>query len=153
MKNVFLRVNLAYCCLVALLLTGQYAQAGDEIYKAWFSNKALSGFDAVAYFTEQRPVKGKDAYTVEYKGADWHFSSEKNLQLFRDAPEKYAPQYGGHCAWAAAQGKLVKGDPLHWEVHGDKLYLNYNADVHKKWKADKESLVAKADKFWAREIK
>ncbi len=48
---------------------------------------------------------------------------------FSVAPERYAPQYGGHCAWAAAQNYVAPGDPRHWRIAGGKLYVNYDAKV------------------------
>ena len=63
------------------------------------SGKAIRGYDPVAYFTEGNPVKGSDKLTYEWNNAKWYFSSEKNLELFKAAPEKYAPQYGGYCAY------------------------------------------------------
>lgn len=74
--------------------------AADEIYTGIFSNKAVSGYDTVAYFTQGKPVKGDSKWQTEYKGADWYFSSQENLDKFKADPDAYAPQYGGYCAWA-----------------------------------------------------
>jgi YHS domain-containing protein len=69
-----------------------------EIYTGWLSSSAVGGYDPVAYFTEGRPVAGKSAITHQWKGAAWRFASEKNRDLFKAEPAKYAPQYGGYCA-------------------------------------------------------
>ncbi len=62
-----------------LLLASNVVLAGDVIYTGFFSNKALDGYDTVAYFVEGEAVKGNNAYTIEYKGADWYFSSRKTV--------------------------------------------------------------------------
>ena len=32
------------------------------------------------------------------------FSSQKNLDMFKSDPEKYAPQFGGYCAYGMGDG-------------------------------------------------
>jgi YHS domain-containing protein len=118
------------------------------VYTGTFSNLALSGYDTVAYFTEQRPVKGDKAFTHTYMGATWQFSSAANREKFVSAPDKYAPQYGGYCAWAVSQGYTASGDPQRWKVVSGKLYLNYDIDVQKKWETDIAGFIAKGNKNW-----
>lgn len=118
------------------------------VYTGTFSNVAVSGYDAVAYFTEQKPVKGEKAHSYTYLGATWYFSSAANRDKFIAAPEKYAPQYGGYCAWAVSQGYTASGDPQRWRIVAGKLYLNYDADVQKKWEMDIPGFIAKGDKNW-----
>ena len=133
--------------LIVLLSPGTVF-AASEIYTRFFSNDALSGYDPVAYFNENKPVKGFASYTMSYKGAKWSFSSQQNLDRFKADPIKYAPQYGGYCAWAIAQNDTQKGDPDYWTIHDGKLYLNYDADVKNKWLANKDTLIRKADRYW-----
>ena len=97
---------------------------------------AIRGYDTVAYFTQGKPVKGKDQFSTEWEGATWKFSSQNHMELFTADPEKYAPQYGGYCAYGVAQGSLVKIEPELWTIIDDKLYLNYNKSFDKKWKKD-----------------
>ena len=112
----------------ALVLSPLAAQAkSNEIYTGWLSSSAVGGYDPVAYFTEGKPVAGNSGITHQWKGTTWRFSSEKNRDLFKAEPAKYAPQYGGYCAWAVSQGYTAKGDPNHWKIVGGKLYLNYDA--------------------------
>lgn len=106
----------------------------DPIYTAKRSNIALQGYDTVAYFTIGEPTKGSADFSTTYNGAEFRFVSEENLNLFLGDPQKYAPQYGGYCAWAVAQGKTAKGDARRWAVVDGKLYLNYN-------KGDRKSVV------------
>jgi len=78
-------------------------------------------------------------------GAKWKFSSQANLEIFKAAPEKYAPQYGGYCAYGVAKGQLVKVDPVQFTVRDGKLYLNYDADVQALWKKDIPGFIKLAD--------
>ncbi|WP_422132676.1 YHS domain-containing (seleno)protein [Endozoicomonas sp. ALD040] len=134
------------------LVFSMQAMAEDEIYTGLFSDKAVSGYDPVAYFTDSKPVKGSDKFSTRYKGATWYFSSEEHKKLFLESPEKYAPQYGGYCAWAVAQGKTASADPQQWTIEDGKLYLNYNSSVQKKWLKDKKNLINKADDNWPKVI-
>lgn len=129
------------------------AFAADKVYTGTFSNKAVSGYDTVAYFTEGKPVKGSSEHKSEYNGATWHFSSAENKAKFDENPSKYAPQYGGYCAWAVSQGYTASGDPNQWAIHNGKLYLNYNADVKKKWDANRDGFIADANKNWPTLVK
>jgi YHS domain-containing protein len=100
------------------------------------TDTAINGYDTVAYFTVGKPVKGLDSLVHEWNGAKWKFSNQAHLDLFKSSPEKYAPQYGGYCAYGVAQGKLVKVEPDQFTVRDGKLYLNYDADVQSKWLKD-----------------
>ncbi len=122
--------------------------AKDQVYTSLFSSNAAGGYDVTGYFTENKPVKGNKKYSTSYKGANWLFASQENLDLFLADPEKYAPQYGGYCAWAAAGGYTAKGDPKHWSLHDGKLYLNYDADIKRQWLGDMDNLIAQADRNW-----
>lgn len=110
------------------------------------SGVAIRGTDTVAYFTEGKPVQGSDDFTTQWKGATWKFSSQKHLDLFVESPEKYAPQYGGYCAYGVTQNYLVKIEPENWTIVDGKLYLNFNDSVQKKWDADIKGYIDDADK-------
>ncbi len=114
---------------------------------------AIRGYDTVAYFTQSKPVEGTDQYATEWSGATWKFSSQENLDLFLADPEKYAPQYGGYCAYGVAQGNLVKIEPEQWTILDDKLYLNYNAKLNKAWKKDTSGYINTADKLFEQLLK
>lgn len=111
---------------------------------------AIRGYDTVAYFTEGKPVEGKDAFSTEWEGATWKFASQNHLDLFTGDPEKYAPQYGGYCAYGVAVGNLVKIEPELWTIVDDKLYLNFNDKFNNEWLKDIPGYIATAnDKFEA----
>ncbi len=143
-----IQFKLIVLIILASTLTLSQTWAKDKIYKGFLSNNAVGGFDAVAYFTEGKPVEGKSDFKTSYMGADWLFSSEENLMAFKSNPEKYAPQYGGYCAWAVSQGYTAKGDPEHWSIVDDKLYLNFNAEVQNRWNRNKENFITEANKNW-----
>lgn len=110
---------------------------------------ALGGTDTVAYFTDGKPVMGSQTYAAEWNGAAWHFANAENRDTFAAAPEKYAPQYGGFCAWAvAARKKLYSTQPENWTIENGRLYLNYNDNIQKKWETDKQGFIAKGDLNW-----
>jgi YHS domain-containing protein len=106
---------------------------------------AILGYDTVAYFTEGKAVKGQERFVTEWRGAKWQFASQAHLETFKAAPEKYAPQYGGYCAFGVAQGYLVKIEPDQFKVIDGKLYLNYDASVQKKWLEDPAGYIRRAD--------
>lgn len=109
---------------------------------------AINGYDAVAYFKENKPVKGDAKITYTWKGAVWQFSSNANREAFQKNPEKYAPQYGGYCAFGLAGGYKASTQADAWSIIGGKLYLNYNTEVQKSWSEKKDELIKKADKNW-----
>ncbi len=132
--------------LCAFMFVCNASHAADPIYTGLFSKKAVGGYDTVSYFTEDTPLKGTEEFTTEWRGANWHFTSQENLDKFKEEPTKYAPQYGGYCAWAVAAKKdLVKGDPEVYTIYKDKLYLNYDPSVHKTWEAQKDQFILQAD--------
>jgi YHS domain-containing protein len=109
------------------------------------TDTAILGYDTVAYFTDGKPVKGQDTFVHEWQGAKWKFASQAHLDLFRTSPEKYAPQYGGYCAYGVSQDNLVSIEPDKFRVIDGKLYLNYDADVQQKWLQDPAGYIRQAD--------
>jgi YHS domain-containing protein len=109
---------------------------------------AIKGYDPVAFFTLSRPVKGEDSLAWSWKGASWLFSSRANLESFRANPEKYAPQYGGYCAYGTSQGHKAPTETDTWTVLDDKLYFNYNSKVKEIWKKDRAGYIKTADQKW-----
>jgi YHS domain-containing protein len=137
--------------MVALLVTlsaaGLAAADRPAIYSA--SGKlAVKGADVVAYFTERRAVIGKAEYSTTWRGATWRFSSAENLAKFKADPAKYAPQYGGYCAYAVSEGYTAKIEPEAWSIVDGKLYLNYSLGVRSLWEKNKRERIRKADANW-----
>jgi hypothetical protein len=105
--------------------------------------------DTVAYFTVGKPVKGLDNLVTDWNGAKWKFSTQGNLDLFKVSPEKYAPQYGGYCAYGVTQGNLVKVEPDQFTIREGKLYLNYDASIQALWLKDTAGYIKSADALFA----
>jgi YHS domain-containing protein len=110
--------------------------------------QAIKGYDAVAFFTERKPVVGNNGLSYSWKGAEWLFSSKENLESFSSDPEKYAPQYGGYCAYGTANGHKAPTETDTWTIVDDKLYFNYSSKVKEMWLKDQKALIEKADKNW-----
>lgn len=141
------RIHRLGLLLMVLLATGR-AWAMDPTFTALFSDKAIRGYDTVAYFVEGRAVKGDGQFSTEYQQAVWLFSSQQNLDLFVSDPQKYAPQYGGYCAYAVAQNTTASVQPELFTIHDGKLYLNYSPSINRKWLLDKERYITDADRNW-----
>lgn len=112
-------------------------------------NVAVSGYDPVSYFNGAgAPSKGSAKFAVTHDGAVYHFASAENASRFTADPAAFAPQFGGHCAWAMARGYLAPADPEQYAVVDDKLYLNFNAEVKAKWDKDRAGFIKSAHGNW-----
>ena len=109
---------------------------------------AIKGYDPVAYFTDNRAVLGSDAFTAQYNGATFKFASADHRDAFVANPAKYAPQYGGFCAYGVAVDHKAVTDPEAFTIVDGKLYLNYSKAVQDKWRLDIPGHITKADENW-----
>lgn len=109
---------------------------------------AIEGYDTVAYFTANMPVKGDGAFSYQWNYGKWLFSSQENLDLFKANPEKYAPQFGGWCAYAVAKDGFAAIEPDQFTIVDEKLYLNYNKRVNKKWHKKRDYYIEKGNNHW-----
>jgi len=133
---------------ITLFYVTSATAAAPPVYTGIVKGVAVGGYDPVAYFSDGKPVKGNNDLTTNYDGATWRFASAANRDAFLADPAKYAPQYGGYCAWAVSQGYTAKGDPQAWTVHDGKLYLNYNKKVRATWAKNIPGNVKKGDANW-----
>lgn len=145
---------------VGLAALGGAAVAGLRLWHGGFEELAaapvfapdgvaIRGTDPVAYHTEGRPIAGEATHAHEWRGAVWHFASGENRDLFVADPERFAPQYGGFCAWAvAARGKLYSTQPGNWSIVDGRLYLNFNDDIQARWETDIPGFIIEADRRW-----
>ena len=129
-----------------ILLFNAQAWSVDPVFNQ--RGIAIRGYDPVAYFTDDKPIKGDPSYVHRWMGTSWQFASKSNFESFVNNPEKYAPQYGGYCAYAASSGYIAPTDPNAWTIHNDKLYLNYSKSVRKTWLKNKNGHINSADKNW-----
>jgi YHS domain-containing protein len=113
----------------------------------------LSGYDAVAYFTQNAAVKGNEAYSARHNGATYYFSSEENANKFKDSAEKYAPQYGAFCGYAMSINKLKPIDPAVFQIHNGRLILHSSREAYNLFNKDTDGSVTKADGNWPGQVK
>lgn len=141
------RLVTAILAAAAMLAAPIAASAKDAVYQSLFGT-AIDGTDPVAYFTMGKPVKGSSDFAHDWNGATFHFATAENRDAFAANPEKYAPQYGGYCAWAVSQGYTASTDPEAWTIVDGKLYLNYNKSVQSTWEQDIPGNIAAGDGNW-----
>jgi len=109
---------------------------------------ALQGYDPVAYFTDNKPMKGNPKIKSSYEGANYYFASAEHKALFDASPAKYAPAYGGYCGYAASIDRLSPISPEWFQIEDGKLILQHNKKAFDKFNAELKSNVAKADQNW-----
>jgi YHS domain-containing protein len=128
------------------------AQQTREIFlggqREFGADLAAAGYDTVAYHTQRQAVPGNGQFRVSWKGAEWRFSSLQNRDLFVKEPDKYAPQYGGWCAFAIAQGVKSPSDPRLFDVVNGRLYLNQSQGTLASWRRDQANMIARGDQNW-----
>ena len=112
-------------CAALFLIVGNVTFAGSFINTNGSKDGvAISGYDPVAFFTQKKATLGNPQHTFEWMGAKWYFASEEHLKLFKSSPEKYAPQYGGHCSLGLSEGYIsAKPANGYFEIVRGKLYL------------------------------
>ena len=108
----------------------------------------MKGYDVVAYFTDGKPAKGSSEFTHQWEGATWQFASAEHRAAFQRQPAKYAPQYGGYCAFAVSLGTIVDVDPRQWKIVDGRLYLNANFLAQTLWVLDPPGHIKKGDANW-----
>jgi YHS domain-containing protein len=145
MRTLLASLALAFSTL--FIAAPAYADQ-PPVHTGLLSRVAVSGYDAVAYFTEGRPVRGTTQHRIMHQGYEYRFASAENLAAFRANPSRYLPQYGGYCAWAVAQGYTAAGNPNNWRIVDGKLYLNYNDEIQQRWERDIPGFIRSANANW-----
>ena len=126
------------------------ADAAKTKFYEYRNGFGAGGYDIVAYFTENRAVRGSEEFQADFGGETWLFVSAENRDAFVAAPAEHLPKYGGHCAYGVASGYLVRGDPLAWTVWEGQLYFNYSKNIRRTWVAAVEDFIARAAVSWPR---
>lgn len=134
--------------LLLLSLLALPSLAVEPVNRNRFTKVAIKGYDAVAYFTDGKAVEGSSDHESKWMGATWRFATAANRDAFAKNPQKYAPQYGGYCAFGVSRGYAVGIDPEAWSIVEGKLYLNYNKEVRTEWLKDVPGYIKKADANW-----
>ncbi len=138
-RNLFLSLS-------ALLALATQVQASDVTH----STPAVQGYDVVTYQTLKRPVRGNGNLVAEHNGATYLFSTIENRDTFEANPEKYAPAYGGYCAFGVSVGKKFIADPEVWRVVDERLYQNLDVGIQEQWLKDVPGRIKTADKKWVK---
>ena len=133
--------------LIFTLLFMPLSHAGNPPVFAT-ADGAMRGYDPVAYFEFGKPTRGKAEFSAEWQGASYRFANADHLQKFLAEPQKYAPQYGGYCAYAVSQGYTASTVPEAWRIVDGKLYLNYSSSVQAIWNRDIPAYIDAADRNW-----
>ena len=142
------RVLRRVSAIVGLVLLSTSAVADTPPVFTGRGDFAIRGYDAVAYHTEQKPVKGNSNYTSEWNGATWRFANSENRDRFQEDPERWAPKYGGYCAWAVSNNYTASTDPDAWSIVDERLYLNFSRSVRKTWSKDIPGNIKRGDANW-----
>ena len=137
-----------FALAAAMVASAMAAHAIPQVFST--KDGAIRGYDPVAYLTENRAVKGQKAITYNWNGAVWHFASKANLEAFKADPTKYAPQFGGYCAYGVAEGYTPETDPQAFKVVDNKLYLNLSKYVAQQWEKDIPGYIKAANENWPR---
>lgn len=136
--------KLKLIALAGLLGLGVNAHAGDFTH----STPAVSGYDVVSYQTEKRPLRGNGHFVATHDGATYLFVNQANLDAFNADPQRYAPAYGGYCAFGVSVGKKFIADPEVWRVVDGRLYLNLDARIQADWLKDVPGRIELAEANW-----
>lgn len=117
------------------------------------SDMAIMGYDTVAFFTQHKAIRGNREIRYTWKDAIWLFASKQDMELFQASPDKYAPQYGGFCAYGMANGLRVSTNGIYWNIVDDKLYLHNNAGVQNTWLKDFDGFIRVGDRKYEEFVK
>lgn len=141
-----MNVAKTFLAVVALLVTVIATPVFGQDYT--HSTPGISGYDPVAYFTGGRPQRGSGYHVADHQGITYAFASEENKEIFEANPERYAPAYGGWCAFGVAVGKKFVADPEVWKIVDGRLYLNLDRDIQSKWKKDIPGYIKTGNQNW-----
>ena len=132
-------LGFAYLSSLQLFASDPVSQTGSG---------AIDGYDPVAYFRYGRAVTGDPRHTHAWNGAIWRFASEENRAAFAAEPERYAPAFGGYCAFAVANGYTAKSDPAVFAIVDGRLYLNFDRATQEKWEAERDVMIENGRRGW-----
>jgi YHS domain-containing protein len=144
-SNAVQKVIYSFAAVILFTISGF---AGHLVNVSGASGIALDGYDPVAFFTDQKPVNGDPSISATYEGATYFFASKDHQNKFKADPTKYAPQFGGFCAFGASEGALFPVDISTWQVRNDKLYLNLNPAILQMFNKTFDERIKNAQKNW-----
>jgi hypothetical protein len=136
------------CFWAAFPTPAVQAATTERVVVNRYSGLAIDGFDPVAYFVQQQPVRGLVDYEAAEAGAIWRFHNEGNRASFVAHPEVYGPQFGGYDPVDVARGVTLAGNPRFFAVVGQRLYL-FGIEAHRdNFSAHPEHYLVEARERW-----
>lgn len=147
----FLNMKKSASIIVLILIGVTACTTKPEVFST--NEGAIRGYDPVMYFTSGNPEKGSEQFVFHFNGADWHFTSAENLEMFKPNPEKYMPQFGGYCAYAVSQNYTYETDPYAFTIVEGKLYLNYDKETSVAWNEKRDEYIVSANENWPEVLK
>src|SRR5436305_1662316 len=155
MKKNFFKVRslIAVASLMLLMIFSSQISNAQKYEGKYFNNLnsdgvIIDGYDPVAFFTDNKPVKGDAKFQYGYEDATYYFASQEHLDLFKANPEKYKVQFGGWCAYAVSLGRVAPIDVNTFSIVNDRLVIQHNQRAVAGWSKDVQGKLAKADKYW-----
>jgi len=139
--------NLFQLALFVSLATSVLAQS-KTLLNLDKNSIAIQGYDPVAYFTDNKPIKGQPAFSSSYHGATYLFASKDHKTLFDNAPDKYEPAFGGYCAFGVSRNKLVEIDPEAFQIVDGRLLVQYSKNIRDDFNKDTRGNLTKANANW-----
>lgn len=109
---------------------------------------ALEGYDPISYFEDGKPVRGDAGFEAVYDGARYHFASKEHREQFENDPSKFAPAFGGYCAYAASIDKVSPVDPTIFQILEGRLVLQHSREAYELFNRDAPASLARADRNW-----
>lgn len=140
-------MKLLHGLIITALLVGANIISADD-WSLDGRGFAIAGYDTVAYFTQQKAVKGTNEYQASWQGVQWLFNSKEHRDLFLASPEAYAPQFGGFCANGLSDGHKVTADPENWRIIDNKLYLFFSKWGRLQWAINVPEQIQLATDYW-----
>ena len=131
-----------------LLMVLSTVASAKELQNLDHNGVAIQGYDPVAFFTDNRPVKGNAQFQSEYRGAKYYFASSENKATFDKEPAKYEPQFGGYCAYGVTHSTRAPIKIEAWQIVNGRLLMQYDLDIKNKFNQDQQGMLKKADENW-----
>jgi YHS domain-containing protein len=147
-----MKAKLILAALTVLLTLSVSAQKAKRLVNVDENGTGLRGYDPVAYFTENKPVKGDPKFSSVYNGARYWFASAGNKAAFDAEPAKYEPQFGGFCAYGMSRGYTAPIKPEAFMIVDGRLLLQYNLEVRDKFNEDTRGNLRRADENWPKVV-
>ncbi len=118
------------------------------------ANVMLEGHDAVAYFKQNKAVRGDRAHSVELHGVKWRFINAESKAEFVRNPAAYIPQFGGYCTNGIAYAIPAGGSGAEnsWRIYRGRLYIFSGARSRDFFELDTQRNLDFAHQYWVSDV-